>query len=81
MNLSKHPYDWSIHFGLCFIAVWTGWVVWFAVLFTAILIEYEQKYQTWYYELSWRDYIVNHALGDMVADCLGILAGVYFLCN
>jgi hypothetical protein len=75
--LSKHPFDWIVHFILCFVPVYFGWAIWFVVLFVCVLIEYEQKTQVWYNHFSWREYIIKCSLGDMIADILGIIIGMY----
>jgi len=74
--MSSHPWDWCIHFELCFTPVCFGWASWFIVLFVGVLIEYEQKFQIWYNHLNWREYIIYHVMGDMVANVFGIVVGV-----
>ena len=75
-KLSKHPYDWLIHFGLCFAAIYFYATVVIVVVFVAMMLEYEQKTQVWYNELTWREYFLRHSLGDLVADGLGIITGL-----
>jgi len=80
--MSKHPYDWIIHFILVLAG---GWHIYshpqmacFTVsLFIIFMIEYEQKSQVWYDDLTWADFIQNHALGDILA---GILALIVLAC-
>ena len=75
MSLSRHPYDWIIHFFLCALPIAFGWANWIVVVFVSLMIEYEQRYQVWYRELSWRDYLMKKSLGDLLSDGLGILVG------
>jgi len=74
--LSKHPTDWIIHFILCAIPVFFGWAEWFVVFFVAVLVEYEQKDQTWYAKYSWKKYFLKCSLGDLIADGLGIVVAL-----
>ena len=74
LDLSKHPYDWIIHFALCFIAVYFRQATVLATIFVAVMIEYEQ----WKYskeKLTW-EYFYFKVLGDLIADGLGILVAV-----
>jgi hypothetical protein len=75
--LSRHPFDWAVHFGLCLAATATGWAAWWVVLFVGALIEYEQKFQVWTYEWTWHRYLLYCSLGDLVADIMGIGVGVW----
>ena len=75
-RLSQHPYDWLIHFGLCFAAIYFNSASVIAVIFVAVMLEYEQKTQVGYNELSWKDYFLRHSLGDLIADGLGIITGL-----
>jgi len=80
--MSRHPIDWAIHFVLVFVS---GWLIYnhpllasFVVpLFVIFMIEYEQKSQVWYNDLTWADFIQNHALGDILA---GIIALIVLAC-
>jgi len=74
--LSKHPFDWTVHFLLCAIPVYFGWATWFVVLIVGIIIEYEQKYQYWYCDLVWKDYFIEKSLGDLIANGLGIVVAL-----
>jgi hypothetical protein len=75
--LSRHPYDWLVHFGLCFAAIYYNAASVIAVVFVAVMIEYEQKTQVGYNELSWKEYFaLRHSLGDLIADGLGIITGL-----
>lgn len=74
--MSKHPWDWGIHFGLCFIPVCFDWAEWFVVLFAGLIVEYEQKMQVGTNHLSWKEYFRKHSLGDLIADALGITIGI-----
>jgi hypothetical protein len=74
--LSKHPIDWIIHFTLCFIPVYFGWATWFVVIIVGVIIEFEQKTQIGYNELSWGEYFIKHSFGDLIADCIGIIIGL-----
>ena len=72
--LSKHPIDWAVHALLCFITVWQGWATWFVVVFVALMLEHEQ----WKYsgqKLTW-EYFYYKMLGDLIADTMGIIAGI-----
>jgi hypothetical protein len=75
-KLSQHPYDLLIHFALCFTPVYFGWATWFVVAFVAVMIEYEQKTQVGYNNLSWREYFLQCSLSDLIADGLGIITGM-----
>jgi hypothetical protein len=75
--LSKHPWDWLIHAALCAAPIAFGLAHWSIVAFVAVLIEYEQKSQVWYHPLSWKEYFRFHAFGDLFADWIGILCGVF----
>lgn len=74
--MSKHPWDWGIHFVLCFIPVYFGCAEWFVVLFVGLIVEWEQKAQVWYNHLTWKEYFWKHSFGDFVADGLGIVLGI-----
>lgn len=77
--ISTHPWDYLIHFVLCGLGVLIGGAHVGAVIivsFSAIIIEYEQKFSVWNYELSWFEYLKKKAIGDLIADILGILAGL-----
>ena len=68
-------WDWVIHFSLCFIAIWQRQASILATVFVAGMIEYEQKKQVGTYNLTWKDYLLKHSLGDFIADALGIGLG------
>lgn len=71
--MSGHPWDWLIHAGLCGLAFYFDQVSILAILIVGLIVEYEQKFQTWYTHYTWFDYIKKHAFGDMLANCVGIL--------
>jgi hypothetical protein len=74
LNLSKHPYDWLIHFGLCFAAIYFNQATVLAVVFVAVMIEYEQ----WRYshqKFTW-EYFYYKILGDLIADGIGIVVAL-----
>lgn len=75
-TLSKHPWDWFIHFSMCAIPVYYGWATWFVALFVGIMLEYEQKTQVGYNELFWEEYFIKHSFGDLIADVIGIIVGI-----
>jgi hypothetical protein len=69
--LSKHPFDWIIHFILCFCAVYFHQATILATIFVAVMLEYEQ----WSYSkqlFTW-EYFYFKVFGDLVADGLGIV--------
>jgi len=74
--LSKHPFDWLIHSGLCFSAVYFHQATPFATLFVGVILEYEQKAQRWSYSLTWKEYFIKSSLGDLIADLVGIVIGM-----
>ena len=74
--MSKHPFNWLVHFALCAGAVGFGWATWFVVLFVAVMVEWEQRSQTWYAPLSDSQYWFRKATPDLVADVLGIAVGL-----
>jgi hypothetical protein len=72
--MSKHPFDWLIHCGLCFIAIYFHQATIAATIFVAVMIEFEQ----WSYsgqKLTWT-YFYQKCLGDLLADAIGIIGGV-----
>lgn len=75
-RLSIHPIDWLIHFGGNLLFTYYAASGWPAYLVYDIVIEYEQKYQVWYKNLTWKEYLIKHSLGDIIADVFGILAGL-----
>ena len=77
--MAKHPYDWALHCGLCAIpnAVLPDWRMAVTVLAAGAILEYEQYFQPWYNVLSAKEYFKKHAAGDLIADTLGILIGLY----
>jgi hypothetical protein len=78
INLSRHPIDWLIHFCGMASFIYFG-CQWWVALIWGIIIEYEQKFQIWYYPLTWREYILKHSSGDLIADVLGIIFGIFIL--
>ena len=75
-TLSQHPWDWLCHFALCFIPVYFGWATWFVVLTVGIIIEYEQKTQVCYNDKTWREYLLQDSLGDLIANSVGIVGAI-----
>ena len=74
--LNKHPYDWILHAVLCFIALEFSFATLPAVIFVALLFEYEQRFSIWNNHLTWWEYFKFVAVYDLVADAVGILGGV-----
>ena len=76
--MSKHPFDWLIHFGLCFIAIYFHQATIAATIFVAIMLEYEQ----WSYagKPDLRYYFVPKVLGDLIADFIGIGLALFLTC-
>lgn len=75
--MSKYPIDWIIHFILVLcggfaIVKWPLIACFVIPLFVMFMIEYEQKTQIWYNDLSWFEFIRNHALGDIVAGLIAL---------
>jgi len=78
IDLSKHPFDWIIHFALCFIAIIFNQATILATIFVAIMIEYEQ----WKFsgqKLTW-NYFYSKSLGDLIADFVGIGLALFLTC-
>ena len=77
IDMSRFPYDFIIHFFACFIPVYilTDWRMAVVVGVYMGYLEYAQKSYIWYYELSWRDYLIQHSLQDITANVLGIVMG------
>ena len=78
-RLSKHPYDWGCHFIMCFIplCIIHDWKMILIVMAFGGILEYEQKFQKWYDYYSWKEYLLQYSLGDMIANLLGALAGYF----
>ena len=83
--MSKHPVDWGIHFCLCWLYIHFGmkairpeWFLFIIVtcLFVSVMVEIEQKTQVGTNRLNWKEYFWKHSFGDLMADILGVLAGV-----
>ncbi|MBU2060801.1 MAG: hypothetical protein KKH44_02985 [Bacteroidetes bacterium] len=73
--MSKHPIDWIIHCMLCFVAIYFRQATLMATIFVASMIEYEQ----WKFsgqKLTW-NYFYFNCLGDLIADMIGIIGGIY----
>lgn len=81
MNLSRFPYDFIIHFLACFLplCLYNGWEMVVVVLAFMLYLEYEQKGLVGYYDMSWKEYFIDHALRDIIADILGIVVGLWVL--
>ena len=76
--LSKHPFDWLIHFSLCFAAIFFNQATVLATIFVSLMIEYEQ----WQYsgqQLTW-SYFYSKCLGDLIADFAGIALAIFLTC-
>ena len=73
---SQHPWDWLCHAGAAFFLIVTGGAQWWAVLLGGIYLEKEQRSQTWYASKTWKEYLLEDAMGDLIADVFGILAGL-----
>ena len=71
--LSK--YDWLVHGILCFLPVWSlpRWQMVVAVVAFFIILEYEQKAQVWYSEMTWKEYMRKHSIKDLIADAVGVV--------
>jgi len=76
--LSKHPFDWLIHFSLCFAAVFFNQATIIATIFVSVMIEYEQ----WSYagKPDLKSYFVPNVLGDLIADFVGIGLALFLTC-
>lgn len=86
--MSSHPTDLIIHFVLFLVGVYVilgnPRQIAGGILFIAgIVLEYEQRSQTWYADLPTTVYWVNHALPDVVANAMGIVVGylLFAWCN
>lgn len=68
-------YDWLVHGVLCFLPVFALplWQMTVTVVGFSIILEYEQKAQTWYAELSWKEYLRKYSIKDLIADFVGII--------
>ena len=77
-KLSQHPFDWIIHATLCFVPIYFGWAEWFVVIFISVMLEYEQKFQYWNMELTWKEYFKIKSKSDLIADGIGIILGLIF---
>jgi len=83
--LSRHPFDWIIHGVLCFIPIAYGYweslrvgiVITVITLFVAGMIEYEQRFSIYNANLTWKEYIEEKVLGDIVADLVGLSLGIW----
>lgn len=74
IKLWKHPWDWILHFAVNFIVIFFGWCADFLTILIGLYLEYVQKSQVWYIDLSWDEYLKKHAIGDIIANILGIVA-------
>jgi len=79
LETSKHPWDWIMHFTGCLLLVITGLASWLGAALIAVYIEYVQKSQVWYNNLTWEVYLREHSIGDLIADALGIIAAIVLL--
>lgn len=74
-EMDKHPYDWLIHAALCFTPIYFGWATWFVVATVAVMWEAEQWKAAGKPEFT--HYFFYQMLGDLVADAIGIIGGLY----
>ena len=77
--LSMHPIDWVLHAAVCYLLIVFDLAAWPVVVLGALLLEYEQKTQVWYNNLTWWEYFKYHAGYDLFADAVGIIAGIIMI--